>query len=50
MTTKMTKHVVMVVLALCGFFLLVVPAIGFLLALLGSYLRRDTKTSKPIQP
>ncbi|HEV3270958.1 MAG TPA: hypothetical protein VGZ93_02140 [Candidatus Methylacidiphilales bacterium] len=34
----------MLVLAMCGVFLLVIPAIAYLLALLGNYLRRDTKT------
>jgi hypothetical protein len=40
----MMNHAVMVVLALCGFFLLVIPALGSLLVLLAKYLKRDTKT------
>jgi len=35
----------MVALALVGFFLLVIPVIGGLLALLGNYLRNHTKTA-----
>jgi uncharacterized membrane protein YbaN (DUF454 family) len=41
----MIDHLLMVVLAICGVFLLIIPTIGYLLALLGNYLRRDTKSS-----
>jgi len=44
MMLRMIKHRPMVVLAICGVFLLVIPAIGCLLAVLGNYLRRDPKT------
>ena len=46
MAVKMMKHVAMVALTLCGVFLLVVPAISFLLVLLTNYFKSDTKISR----
>jgi len=41
----MKKHDPMVVLALCGVFLLVIPAVCFLMVLLISYWKRATRNS-----
>ena len=46
MAVKMVKLARMVVLTLCGVFLIVIPAISYLLALLGNYYRDNTKSNR----
>jgi hypothetical protein len=48
MAVAAMKCLFMVMLVLCAAFLLVIPAIGGLLALLRNYFRNDARTSKNV--